>query len=140
MGSSKPPKQEVPDAARTLALEARYNRVGQSGPGGSARYGRGPGGNTEIQTLLSPQMQQILNQRGGLAMTQSTNQQMNPELNDLANAILGRIGQRNGLNLGGGAPWQLMGQAPQRQIMDWSKPAALPPDEVIIPDPPKKKG
>ncbi len=138
MGSSKPPKQEVIDPAYQLALEAQYNRVGQSGPGGSARYGRGANGNTEVQTLLSPQMQQILNQRGGLAMTQSTNQQMNPQLNQLANAILGRIGQRNGLDLSGGNPWELAGQAPQRQTMDWSNPEALPPDRVVIPQQPRR--
>ncbi len=85
-------------------------------------------------------MQQMLNYRGGLAMTPSTNQQMNPQLNQLANAILGRIGQRNGLDFSGGSPWALAGQAPQRQTMDWSNPEALPPDEVVIPQPPKKKG
>ncbi len=120
MGSSKPPKQEVIDPAYQLGLEARYNRIGQSGPGGSARYGRGPGGNTEIQTQLSPQMQQLMGYRGGLAMTPSTNRRMNPQLNELANAILGRVGSRRGLDFSGGSPFELM-QAP-RSGRRWTGP------------------
>jgi hypothetical protein len=90
--------------------------------------------------MLSPQMQAIMGQRGGLAMTNSTNRRMNPQLNELANAILGKVGQRRGLDFSQGSPFELMQAPPQRQQMDWTNPEALPPDVVQIPQQPPRRG
>jgi hypothetical protein len=133
MGSSpKPAKQEVIDPEYALSAEARYNRIGQSGPGGTARYVQGPGGNTEIQTRLSPELQELMGRRYGLAMTDSAEQKMPPQMLALAQALAGKVGGRLGVDMSGMAPMQL-GTSPVRQQRQWTNPAELPADQVSLP-------
>lgn len=90
-GSSKQPKPV--DPAELIRLQAQYNRVGQSGPFGSARYHEGPGG-TEIQTELAPQMQGLVDNQFRRANTESTRYQLPPQFAGLQNSLLNRVSQR----------------------------------------------
>jgi len=132
MGTSKAPKQEIIDPNYAAAAQAYWNRVGQSGPGGSTRYVRGPGGNSELQTMLSPEMRQILSRRAGLAMTDSSNMQVQPGMNQLAGALRDRIMGRLGIT-GSFDPMQLAAAPPSRAQFDWQNPTELPPDQVQMP-------
>ncbi len=134
MSSGDPPKQQVIDPWDAAQAQAYWNRVGQSGPGGSTRYSRNANGQPELQTLISDNLLPLMSSRMGLALTRSRNLQASPQQNSIFNALQQRIAARQGANIDGMAPAQL-GYAPERAQFDWQNPAALAPDAVAMPPP-----
>lgn len=105
MGSSggKAPKPQDPLPA--IQLQARYNRVGQRNPFGSALYTGNEQDGYNVETTLSPQMQALVDRGQGLAMQDSQRYERPAGLMNLAQAIQGRVGQRYGMGgQSGGLP------------------------------------
>lgn len=78
-------------------MQARYNRVGQVNPFGSALYRGNENDGYNVETTLSPEMQGLVNRGMSLAGTDSERYQRPRGMMDLMQAIQGRVGQRYGL-------------------------------------------
>lgn len=120
MSSSKkaPKQQKMPDPKELIALQAEYNRVNVDTPFGSQTYIPGADGkSTTLKTDIGPLGQQLVNRGVGLGMTDSNRMNVDPRMNDLAGALLGNVGKRFGMNLGGSlqlAPEANMPQTPAK--------------------------
>lgn len=119
MSSSKkaPKQQKMPDPKELIALQAEYNRVNVDTPFGSQTYVPGPDGSTTLKTDIGPLGQQLVNRGVSLGMTDSNRMSVDPRMNDLAGALLGNVGKRFGMNLGGSlqlAPEANMPQTPAK--------------------------
>ena len=97
------------DLRPLLDLQAQYNRVGVQTPFGSQNYRTNPDGTQTLVTTLGPQGQKLVDRSMGLAMTDSQQMQVPQQVNDIASALAGRVGNRLGVQ-GGGQPMQLSGQ------------------------------
>ena len=109
-----------------LELQARTNRVGVETPYGSQNYRTNPDGTTTLVTDVGADGQNMINRAGGLAMTDSARMDEHPQLNALAGALSGRVGNRLGVG-GGGGPMNLSNtSAPAAAKPQASKPAPAP--------------
>jgi hypothetical protein len=86
----KPPKPV--DPLTIINAETQANRVGRTGPFGSALYGTGPNGQATINTELSPQMQQLVDRQFGLANTNAQRLSLPEGFSGLQNALMQRVG------------------------------------------------
>lgn len=120
----KPPK--MPDPKELIALQAEYNRVNVDTPFGKQTYVPGPGGSTTLKTDIGPMGQALVGRGVSLGMTDSARQSVDPRMNELAGALLGRVGDRFGMDLGGAL--QLSPDAAMPQQMQ--KPAPQPQQPV----------
>jgi hypothetical protein len=126
MGSSSkknPRQQAMPDPRQLIELQAATNRVNVDTPFGSQTYGAGPNGSTTLRTDIGPQGQALVGRGMSLGMTDSARQNVDPRMNELAGALLGRAGNRFGLNLGGSLQLSPDAVTPQPQ----AKPQAQTP-------------
>lgn len=119
MSSSKksPKQQKMPDPKELLALQAEYNRVNVDTPFGSQTYVPDGNGGTTLRTDIGPQGQQLVNRGVSLGMTDSNRMSVDPRMNQLAGALLGNVGKRFGMDLGGSlqlAPDPNMPQTPAK--------------------------
>lgn len=123
MGASvgKPPA--APDPNTVLALQNQYNRSNSVGPFGSQTWStNGPGGHETLTTSLSPDMQNAANRAFAAAATPYQKEYVPQGMDQLASAILGRVGGRYGLsgsNLNTNFQQQKapQGQSPQPPMM-----------------------
>lgn len=135
MSSSKksPKQQKMPDPKELIALQAEYNRVNVDTPFGSQTYVPGPNGSTTLKTDIGPLGQQLVNRGVGLGMTDSNRMSVDPRMNELAGALLGNVGKRFGMDLGGSlqlAPEANMPQTPakpQQQVQPAPAPTTAMP-------------
>lgn len=112
-GGGKPP--QAPDPNVIIPLESQYNRWNSSGPFGSQSWSSGgPGGHETLTTNLSPQMQGAVDRAFQASQAQLTPKYIPQGLDQLASAMLGRIGSRYGLS-GNGLNTNLQAQKPQSQ-------------------------
>lgn len=126
MGSSskKSPKQQaMPDPRELIELQAETNRVNVDTPFGSQTYVPGPNGSTTLKTDIGPLGQELVNRGVSLGMTDSNRMTVDPRMNDLAGALLGKVGQRFGMDLGGALQLAPTPNMPQNQ----AKPQAQSP-------------
>ena len=125
MGKKSTPKAPTPpDPAQLIALQSQYNRVGQSGPFGSARYSDGPNGGTEIHTELSPQMQELMDNQFRRANTESTRYQLPSGFSDLQAEMMKRVAGNvgNPHNAGMTEARRVLKNVPTRQLPPITKP------------------
>ena len=122
MGKSKAPEARMPTAAEIaplVDLQAQYNRVGVRTPFGSQRYEVGPDGRSStLVTDIGPEGQALVGRAMGFANTDSNRMQVPGQVNDLAQALLNRVGGRLGLSQGSGL------QLAERANMPTAKPQA----------------
>lgn len=109
---SKPRTVPAPDPRIAIREQGIQNRVGQTGPFGSAQYEGNDQTGYNVRTTLSPEMQALLSRGQGLAMTDSVNQSIDPRVMQLAGSLMGRIQGRFGS--GAQPPPMQLGGAPQR--------------------------
>jgi hypothetical protein len=95
-----------------LQVQDKYNRVGVETPFGAQNYRTNPDGTRTLVTTLGPQGQQLVDRSMGLAMTDSQQMQVPQQMNDIAGALAGRVGNRFGMQTGG--PMQLSGGQAQK--------------------------
>jgi len=139
MSSSKkrPKTTPMPDPKELIALQAEYNRVNVDTPFGSQTYVPGPNGTTTLKTDIGPLGQQLVDRGVSLGMTDSNRMTVDPRMNELAGALLGKVGDRFGMNLGGSlqlAPTPNMPQPsskpqPQPQPPPTGVPPIMPPPQ-----------
>lgn len=87
-GSSRPPP--APDPERIIEAQTRANRVGRTGPFGSALYGTDENGGAVVNTTLSPEMQALVGRQFARAQ-QDTPRIERPEgFGQLQSAMLGQ--------------------------------------------------
>ena len=98
MSSSKPRTVAPQDPRIAIEAQARYNRVGQRNPFGSALYETNPDGSAVVNTDLSPGMNALIDRQGQLAMTDSNRARVAPGLSMLASALMQNYGRRRGLS------------------------------------------
>lgn len=110
--NSKPKTVPAPDPRIAIREQGIQNRVGQTGPFGSAQYEGNDQTGYNVRTTLSPEMQALLSRGQGLAMTDSVNQSIDPRVMQLAGSLMGRIQGRFGS--GAQPPPMQLGGAPQR--------------------------
>lgn len=115
MSSSKkkPDMPDMPDPLELIRLQSEVNRVNVDTPFGSQNYVAGPNGSTTLRTDIGPMGQALVGRGVGLGMTDSARHNVDPRMNELAGALLGRVGSRFGMDLGG--------------AMQLSPNAAMPP-------------
>lgn len=101
MSKKKSSKAKMPTAAQLepmLALQRKYSQVGVSTPFGSQQYVVDPTtGQQTLQTTLSPQAQGLVDRSMMLAGTDSEQQYVPGQVNDIAGALANRVGARFGL-------------------------------------------
>lgn len=112
---SKPRTVPAPDPRIAIREQGIQNRVGQTGPFGSAQYEGNDQTGYNVRTTLSPEMQALLSRGQGLGMTDSVNQSIDPRVMQLAGSLMGRIQGRFGT--GAQPPPMQLGGAPQRPPM-----------------------
>lgn len=132
MGSSskKAPKApKMPDPKELIALQAEMNRVNIDTPFGSQTYVPGPNGSTTLKTDIGPLGEALVGRGVSLGMTDSARQTIDPRMNELAGALLGRVGQRFGMDLGGAL--QLSPDAAMPQAQAKPSPSGAMPDPSL---------
>jgi hypothetical protein len=95
-----------------LDLQSQYNRVNVETPFGSQNYRTNQDGSRTLVTSLGRQGQQLVDRSMGLAMADSEQMRVPQQMNDIAGALAGRVGNRFGLQTGG--PMQLSGGQAQK--------------------------
>lgn len=121
----------APDPRQAIELQAEVNRIGANTPFGQQFFARTQGGGHTLNTALSPEMQRVAAQQLQLGSARSAQQGADPRLNALAGALSSRIGDRLGLDLGGGGlaltGQPQMGQMPNpSQLLPMASPKTLP--------------
>lgn len=123
MSSSKKPKsQKMPDPRELIALQAQMNRVNVDTPFGSQTYGDGPNGSTTLRTDIGPEGQALVGRGVGLGMTDSNRFSIDPRMNELAGALLGKVGNRFGMDLGGSLNLSPQANMPQSKPQAQAQP------------------
>lgn len=102
MGGSSPKQPKPQDPTKAIELQARYNRVGQVTPFGSARYVGDETNGYNVETTLSPGMQGLVDRGMRLAGTDSERYQRPQGFQNLMQAIQGRVANRYGAQGSGG--------------------------------------
>lgn len=113
--SKKEKAAKLPTATQMkplLDLQAQYNRVNVETPFGSQNYRTNQDGSKTLVTSLGPQGQQLVDRSMNLAMADSEQMHVPQQMNDIAGALAGRVGNRFGLQTGG--PMQLSGGQAQK--------------------------
>lgn len=134
MGSSKkaPKAPKMPDPRELIALQAEYNRVNVDTPFGSQTYVPGPNGSTTLRTDIGPLGEALVGRGVSLGMTDSARQTIDPRMNQLAGALMGRLGERFGMDLGSGAA-QLAPDPAMPQPQNKPAPAQQPMPNPQLP-------
>lgn len=99
MGASAGKPPAAPDPNQVLALQNQYNRSNSVGPFGSQSWSSsGPGGHETLTTNLSPQMQGAVDRAFAAASTPYQKEYVPQGMDQLASAILGKVGGRYGIS------------------------------------------
>ena len=93
MGGKKAPNIDVPDPLAIIEAEKQANRTGTITPFGSSVWQ----GDNQV-TEFSPQMQGLADRMISLAGQDGQRFQMPSFMNDIAGAMMGRVGERYGLD------------------------------------------
>ncbi len=94
--TSKPPP--APDPKEIIGLQNQYNRYNTSNPFGSTSWSQGENGHETQTTSLSPQMQQAMDRAFGAAATPYTKEYVPQGMDQIASAIMGKVGQHYGVD------------------------------------------
>jgi len=98
MGASAGKPPSAPDPSQILALQNQYNRSNSVGPFGSQSWSSGgPGGHETMTTSLSPQMQGAVDRAFSAAATPYQKEYVPQGMDQLASALLGKVGGHYGL-------------------------------------------
>ena len=97
-GGGKPPP--APDPQLLMELQNKYNRYNQSNPFGTSSWSTDANGHETLTTTPNSQMQAVIDRTFKLAGTPSQQMYVPQGMDQLAGAIMGRVGARYGL--GGG--------------------------------------
>lgn len=111
MGQSAGKPPAAPDPSTILGLQNQYNRYNTQTPFGSTSWAMGPNGHETQTTSLSPQMQGAMDRAFSAAETPYTKEYVPQGMDQLASAMLGRVGSRYGLS-GSGLNTNLQQQKP----------------------------
>lgn len=122
---------DMPDPAQLIELAARVNRVNTDTPFGSQTYVPGPDGSTTLRTDIGPMGQALIGRAGALGLTDSQRLQIDPRLEQLAGGMLGRVGERFGMDLGGSLGLGGQGQGPNAA----KPPGGTKPGSQPLPSP-----
>lgn len=93
MGGKSAPKVDVPDPLAIIEAEKKANRTGLITPFGSSVWQ----GDNQV-TEFSPQMQGLADRMIGLAGESGQRFEVPSFMNDIAGAMMGRVGERYGLD------------------------------------------
>ena len=74
--------------------------MGVETPFGSQNYRKNPDGTTTMVTDIGPQGQQLVGRAASLGMTDSNRLQTPGQLDQIAGALMSRVGQRLGMPMG----------------------------------------
>lgn len=134
MSSSKkkPRTPDMPDPRELIELQAEYNRVNVDTPFGSQTYVPGPDGSTTLRTDIGPLGQALVGRGVSLGMTDSARQNVDPRMNELAGALLGRVGDRFGMNLGGALQLSPDAAMPQPQAKPQTQTPPSPSGPGVV--------
>ena len=94
-GGGKPPP--APDPQQIIALQSQYNRYNQNGPFGSTTWTKDPNGHETQNITPSERMQGSIDRAFDAAETPLQREYIPQGMDQLASAILGRVGARYGL-------------------------------------------
>jgi hypothetical protein len=94
-GSRPPP---APDPQVMIDAQTRANRVGRTGPFGSATYESGPNGSTNVNTTLSPEMQALVSRQFQRAGQDSQQYQRPQGFEALQSAMMNQVAGGVGAN------------------------------------------
>jgi hypothetical protein len=94
-GGGKPPP--APDPQQIIALQSQYNRYNQNGPFGSTTWTKDPNGHETQNITPSARMQGSIDRAFDAAETPLQREYIPQGMDQLASAILGRVGARYGL-------------------------------------------
>lgn len=135
MSSSKksPKQQKMPDPKELIALQAEYNRVNVDTPFGKQTYVPGPDGSTTLKTDIGPEGQQLVGRGVGLGMTDSNRMNVDPRMNQLAGALLGNVGKRFGMDLGGSLELAPTANTPQNMAKPQNQAQPAPSPTTAMP-------
>lgn len=97
-GGSKPPP--APDPQRIIELQNQYNRYNTVNPFGSSYWSKDQNGHETVTTTPSEQMQAAIDRAFALSATPSQKLYIPQGMDQLASAIMGRVGARYGLGSG----------------------------------------
>lgn len=97
-GGSKPPP--APDPQRIIELQNQFNRTNTVNPFGSSYWSKDQNGHETVTTTPSEQMQAAINRAFALSATPSQKLYVPQGMDQLASAIMGRVGARYGLGNG----------------------------------------
>ena len=112
-----------PDPQQTIALQNQYNRYNTNGPfGGTSWTSGGPGGHETMNTSLSPQMQGAMDSAFSAAAAPRQQMQIPQGMDQLASAILGRVGARYGIGSGFSANNPTISGLPSGPMSNGSSP------------------
>lgn len=107
--AGSPPK--APDPNTVIRAQENANHFNTSNPFGSASWAAGPDGRDTLTQSMSPQMQAMMDQAFASAGAPRQQMQVPEGMNQLASAILGRVGARYGLGNGNANNPTIPGQA-----------------------------
>jgi hypothetical protein len=101
----------APDPNAVIRAQENANHYNANNPFGSASWTTGADGRDTMTQSMSPVMQQLMNQATGSALAPRQQMQTPEGMNQLASAILGRVGARYGLGTGNANNPTIPGQA-----------------------------
>jgi hypothetical protein len=128
MKGDKKPKVTTPtakDLQPLLDMQMKYSQVGAQTPFGSQTYRTNPDGSRTLVTSLTPGSEQMLNRALALSQTDSDQMYIPQQVNQIAQGVANRVGNRFGMAPQQGM--QLQGSKPQQGNQMLPQAQNLPP-------------